>query len=78
MVRERTPIPHEFIPIGAADEAIEQTIPVNVAGFFSVNKETDAAKTMDAGLHAGPPAHFGFHFTHRPETHWTKQAGRAE
>jgi hypothetical protein len=33
---------------------------VNVARFLALKKETDAAKPMDADLHAGPPPHLRF------------------
>ena len=78
MVRQSATIIHQLIAIRAADEAIQQAVTVNVAGLFAVKKETDPAKTMDAGLHAGPPPHFGFDFANRPETRRMKQAGRAE
>jgi hypothetical protein len=78
MVRQRTSIAHQLTTIRAADETIEQAVTVNVAGFFAVKNEADAAKTMDATLHAGPTADLRFDFANRAETRRMKQAGPAE
>ena len=78
MVRQCATIVHQFIASRAADETIQQAVPVNVAGLFPLKKETDTAETMDAGPHAGPSADLRFDFADRPKTRRMKQAGRAE
>ncbi len=78
MVRQSAPIIHQLIAVRATDKAIQQTVPVNVAGLFAVKKETDAAKAMHASLPTGPPANLNFDFAYRSETGRVKQAGRTE
>jgi hypothetical protein len=78
MVRQSASITHQLAAIRAADEAVQQAVPVNVAGLFPAKKETDTAETMDAAPHAGPFANLRFDFADRPKTRRMKQAGRAE
>jgi hypothetical protein len=78
MMRERTPIAHQRLAIRAADKAIQQAIPVNMAGLFAAKKETDAAETMHTDPHSGPSANLLFDFADRAEARRMKQSGRAK
>lgn len=73
MVRQGATIPQKLIAIRPADETIQQTIPVNVAGLFPLKKETDAAKTMDAQGYARKPLRILFDGADRAQAGWTQQ-----
>lgn len=44
----------QTVALRPADETIQQSIPMNVAGFLAVTEKTEPAQTMDASPHPGP------------------------
>jgi hypothetical protein len=78
MVRQSAPLADQRIAIGAADEAIQQAVPMDVAGLFPAKKETDAAESMHADPHPGPSANLCLDFANRAEARGMKQPGGTE
>jgi hypothetical protein len=64
VVRQSAPGPHQFLAIRSPNEAIQQTVSMNVAGFFPMKKETDPAETMPTNPHARPPPNLSFNLTY--------------
>ena len=78
MMRQSSPALDQLIAIRPADEAIQQTIPVNVTGFFAAKKEPDPAKPMHTDAPFRPCPHGRFNRADRAKPRRIKKPGRGE
>jgi hypothetical protein len=77
MVWQSAPSANQRIAIRTTDEAVQQSVSMNVAGLFPVEPEINPTKPMNARLHAGPPTYFGFDVTDSANACWMKQTSHA-
>lgn len=75
-MRQSAPIPQKLIAIRPADEAIQQSVSVNVAGLFALKKETDAAEAVDAQGYARKPLRILFDGADRAQAARMQQGRR--
>jgi hypothetical protein len=78
MMWQSPPIAEQRIAICAAHEAVEQSVPVNVASLFSVETEINPAEPMNACSNPGPSTDFLFDFADCPDPRRVKKAGYTE
>jgi hypothetical protein len=76
MRRDAVRFPQKQIALLPPDEAIEQTVPVNMTHLFPVKKETDPSIPMHSEIDAGEALRFLFHGTDRAQAAWRKYCGR--
>lgn len=78
MMRQRAPVPDEALAIRPAHEAIEQTVPMDVAGLRAAKEEPNPAESMGADAKLRPRAHAGFNRADAAETGRAKQSCQRE
>jgi hypothetical protein len=78
MMRQSAAIPQKLIAIRPADEAIQQTVSMNVAGLFPSKKETNPAEAVDAQGHARKPLRILFDGANRAQAARVQQGGRKQ
>lgn len=75
-MRQRASLGNQRVALIGADEAVEQTVPVDMARLFAVAKKADAAQPMNAHAHPGPSADRAFDYRNRPKPPRAKERGR--
>lgn len=77
MMRFGASLLHQLVTHSPADETIEETVPVNVAGLLSMKEKAGPPQAMQASPHTRPTPHLSFDLADRAEPSRMKQAGRA-
>ena len=75
-MRQRTPFGNQRVTPVAADKAIEQTVPMNMARLPALVEKSDPAQPMDTHPHPRPTANRSFDRRDCPEPRWVKQRCR--
>ena len=78
MMRGREIVSDQRIAICSADKTIEQTVPVDVAAFLSLKKETGSAKAMNSRPYARQFVRRAFNGTDGAQTRRMKDRGGDE
>lgn len=71
-------LPQEQIAVRAANQAIQQSVPMHVTDFSSSKPKADTAQPMPADTDIRLRHHEGFQFANRAETAWAKQRRGAQ